>query len=788
MISPGSGFFITGGTLRSDAPSYVERKADNDLFEALMRGEFCYVLTSRQMGKSSLMVRTAARLRSSGKGVASVDLTAIGQNVTPEQWYEGMILRMGRQIKLEEPAEDYWIKQARLSPVQRFVNAIQDVFLARLSAELVIFVDEIDSVRSLPFRTDEFFAAIRECYNRRTEEPPFRRLTFCLLGVATPSDLIRESRTTPFNIGRRIELSDFTRAEAARFAAGLKGIEEKRAGKILDRILHWTRGHPYLTQRLCEAMAEKGPAAREADVDQSCRELFLAPRSRERDDNLLFVRERLLRSEVDRATLLTLYRDVRNWRKEIRDEEANPFVDVLRLSGVTRHERGRLKVRNRIYEQVFDGAWIQLNMPGAEVLRQRRAFRRGIGLAAALAGVLLMFAGTGAWFWWKSLNAPAEISIPARTKLSVNAYKFYVTAVNAMPDRARIERFGPGFELPDPAQLPDLVGTHAKSLRIARDGFQHTYRQPMARGDDPLPPLKDFVALAQLFRWEGVLRAGQKDWAGAVDSHLDAMRLGFDLPRGAPLAGRTRGNQSLALGRHGLWPLVLHLDGEQARTAARRLESLIAREVPMAESIQEELWDLPKFLAGRPGPRPRSAPDAFRFGTNRIDEFNQKARSFFYSQREMAANVARYYNDYISLVRMSYASRLPEPPLPDDPMSRVAIPNLRRIWVSTVSEQAQNHLLLVSLALQAYYKEHDSYPGSLSELIPDYLSQIPEDPFALSGSFRYLLQGSQYLLYSVGPDGKDDSGKAIHSPPSNRISPESRGDIVAGQDQPTNSR
>src|SRR5205085_5411481 len=90
------------------------------------------------------------------------------------------------------------------------------------SARLVIFVDEIDAVRSLPFRTDEFFAAIRECYNRRPQKPEFERLVFCLLGVASPSDLISDARMTPFNIGRRIELADFTEAEAAPLAEALR--------------------------------------------------------------------------------------------------------------------------------------------------------------------------------------------------------------------------------------------------------------------------------------------------------------------------------------------------------------------------------------------------------------------------------------------------------------------------------------------------------------------------------------------------------------------------------------
>src|SRR5438105_3048075 len=91
MIASDPGFYVTGGTLRHDTPSYVERQADSDLYDGLTRGEFCYVLTSRQMGKSSLMVRTRARLRADGVAVAVLDLTRLGQNLSAEQWYEGLL-------------------------------------------------------------------------------------------------------------------------------------------------------------------------------------------------------------------------------------------------------------------------------------------------------------------------------------------------------------------------------------------------------------------------------------------------------------------------------------------------------------------------------------------------------------------------------------------------------------------------------------------------------------------------------------------------------------------------
>jgi hypothetical protein len=389
MSTTTSDFYVIGGTLRRDAPSYVTRQADEDLYNGVSGGHFCYVLTSRQMGKSSLMVRTAVRLRTDGVSVAVLDLTALGQNVNAEQWYQGLLELVGDQLNLEDELGNFWLANKQIGPLQRWMRAIREVVLTNRAGRLVIFVDEIDAVRSLPFSTDEFFAGIREFYNRRTVDPEIERLTFGLLGVATPSNLIRDTRTTPFNIGRRIELTDFTDVEAAPLAQGF-GQDKSVTGRMLARILYWTGGHPYLTQRLCQAVAEQMSVLDAKGVDRVCKSLFMSARARERDDNLLFVRERLLRSEdADRASLLDLYARIHR-KRHVRDDETNPLVSALRLSGIIRARGGYLHVRNRIYARVFDREWILATMPDAELRRQRAAYRRGLLRAASIAAVVLL--------------------------------------------------------------------------------------------------------------------------------------------------------------------------------------------------------------------------------------------------------------------------------------------------------------------------------------------------------------------------------------------------------------
>lgn len=401
-------FRAGGGTMRPDDPSYTARRADEELYEGLRRGDFCYVLDSRQVGKSSLMVRNAVRLRAAGDVVVILDLSAGSKdNVTPDQWYAGLLTKLSEELRhanldLEDDFDAFWETHVGLAPMQRWMAAIETVVLMHVvDRRIVLFIDEIDVVRSLPFPVDEFFTGIRECYNRRARNPEFERLTFCLLGVATPGDLVRDPHTTPFNIGQRIELHDFTAAEIVPLAQGMKSLSASAALPVLARVHYWTGGHPYLTQVLCRTVANDSTVTGPAGVDRHCEQLFLSEGARERDDNLLFVRERVLRTEVDLASLLSLYKEVRARRRFYHDE-TDPLLNALQLAGITRLVEGYLWVRNRIYFRAFDQDWIRANMPGAEVRRQRAAFRRGAWRAGTIAAALIVVLLCSIWFYLDS--------------------------------------------------------------------------------------------------------------------------------------------------------------------------------------------------------------------------------------------------------------------------------------------------------------------------------------------------------------------------------------------------
>ncbi|AFY58669.1 putative transmembrane sensor domain protein [Rivularia sp. PCC 7116] len=358
-----------GGSLKKDAPSYIERKADSQIYDALIRGEFCYVFNSRQMGKSSLLVRTRARLLGEGFLCTTVDMTNIGsENVTPLQWYKGVVgdIWSGFGLSGEVNLKTWWQEWEEISLLQRLSKFISEVLLVKFPEQrLFIFIDEIDNILSLDFTVDDFFALIRYCYNQRAINPEYERITFAIFGVATPTDLIQNKKSTPFNIGKSIELTGFTLNESLCLAQGLHlgAIELNQAA--LQEILNWTEGQPFLTQKLCHLIANQGWGEGKEYNQINAQTLVsnivesrIIQRWESQDEplHLRTIRDRILNNDAIAASVLGTYQQIL-LDEQVLTDHSREKIELL-LSGLVISQGDRLKVKNFIYARIFDLEWV----------------------------------------------------------------------------------------------------------------------------------------------------------------------------------------------------------------------------------------------------------------------------------------------------------------------------------------------------------------------------------------------------------------------------------------------
>ena len=384
--------------------------------------------------------------------------------------------------------------------------------------------------------------------------------------------------------------------------------------------------------------------------------------------------------------------------------------------------------------------------------------------------VVLIALPLGVGVYFNRINATPALNIPAYPQApNPNGYDLYVAAATAMT-RAKPE-VDPNSDrtlVADPkaragryslARRQAWLNQNTKAFALFNQAMKTRTLAPPMRG--VVPTTTTLAQLRQLARDKAAQSNTlwmTRDYNGALRSALDTVQLGHDMRRGTQIIGSLTGIAVGAIGRRATGDAIEHLDATQAKSAARRLENLLAKRWNLDQTLTEEKYSTLSFmvpLVKSGGWRLTGMPWDLQTQKPSVSDRLHLATM---PNRKILQQMESEFDRQIANARLPFASK-----------ALKTRPNYRNPFVSEEYKTRLNdardlsgdRLLLLQLALRAYRLEQGQYPPTLNALVPNYLKTVPADPFGAGEAMRYKRSGQTYVLWSIGPDGKDDGGTPI---------------------------
>ena len=328
---------------------YVHRDADRQVKNLINdMGRPGYVLVSRQMGKTNLLLNAKRELEAPDDVFVYVDLSNSFENAKDN--FENIIDTAieTNEEKFETAKKQILEQRAAFKdtpPHKQHTNELR-VLLKAIKGKLVIILDEIDGLTNTSY-SDQIFAQIRSIYFSRINYEELSRLTYLLSGVIEPTDIIKDPKISPFNIGQKIFLNDFSKEEFNLFLSKAElSIDEVTA----DRIFYWTNGNPRMTWDLCSEVENiiKKESASPSLIDKLVSQIYLTTFDKPPIDN---IRE-----------LVKQDKDIRNALIDIKVTKGAGVSDKLKsklyLAGIINYEENNIQIKNNIIGNCLNQNWL----------------------------------------------------------------------------------------------------------------------------------------------------------------------------------------------------------------------------------------------------------------------------------------------------------------------------------------------------------------------------------------------------------------------------------------------
>lgn len=235
------------GPVALDSPFYVERPTiEADGYREIKKpGSVIRIKAPRRMGKTSLLNRILAYAASQNYQTVRLNLRQAEKTIFAnlDKFLRWFCCNVSRGLNLELRLDDYWDEDSgsKVNCTEYFERHL----LSQVSSNLVIGLDEIDTVFNYPDIAEDFLGLLREFHEEAMIKDNWQRLRL-VMAYSTEVYIPLNINQSPFNVGLPLKLPPFNQQQVQDLAV-LHGLAWA-SGESARKLIAMVGGHPYLVR------------------------------------------------------------------------------------------------------------------------------------------------------------------------------------------------------------------------------------------------------------------------------------------------------------------------------------------------------------------------------------------------------------------------------------------------------------------------------------------------------------------------------------------------------------